>query len=70
MILLSGVRLDPNRTKKRFKIYVVCLLHIVENMFADNYKKDHKEHAAGEYPINKILCAEEVQTDPRYPDKG
>ena len=28
-----------------------CLLHIVENMFADNYKKNHKEHAAGEYPI-------------------
>ena len=28
-----------------------CLSHIVENMFADNYKKNHKEHAAGEYPI-------------------
>ena len=26
-------------------------MHIVENMFADNYKKNHKEHAAGEYPI-------------------
>ena len=26
-------------------------LHIVENMFGDNYKKNHKEYAAEECPI-------------------